>query len=90
MIGAAKGEVAKIPCEVEANPNDVEFTWKVNNSMGELSELPTAHYTTEKGRSVAAFTPVSEQDFGILLCWASNNQGQQHDPCVFQLAPAGK
>ncbi|XP_075221463.1 nephrin-like isoform X2 [Lycorma delicatula] len=90
VIGAAKGEVTRIPCEVEANPNDVEFIWKVNSTIGDLSELPTAQYTTEKARSVAAYTPVTEQDFGTLLCWASNNQGQQRDPCIFQLTPAGK
>lgn len=32
IFGVAREEVAQITCEVEANPNDVDFTWKFNNS----------------------------------------------------------
>lgn len=30
------------------------------------------------------------QDYGTLLCWASNEIGDQMEPCVYTITPAGK
>lgn len=30
------------------------------------------------------------QDYGTLLCWASNEIGDQSEPCVYTIAPAGE
>lgn len=34
-----------------------------------------------------AFDP---QDYGTLMCWARNLAGEQRQPCIFQIVPAGK
>ncbi|KAL1513805.1 hypothetical protein ABEB36_003164 [Hypothenemus hampei] len=89
IFGVARHEAAKIACEVEANPSDVRFNWKFNNSADAVDISPEQIYT-EKARSIAKFTPVSEQDYGTLLCWGANDIGVQKDPCVFYITPAGK
>ncbi|XP_066142954.1 nephrin isoform X3 [Euwallacea fornicatus] len=89
IFGAAKQETVRIPCEVEANPPDVEFTWKFNNSA-DAYEISSEHIYTENTRSVAKFVPVTEQDYGTLLCWGRNEIGLQKEPCVFYITPAGK
>ncbi|KAK7083635.1 hypothetical protein SK128_026176 [Halocaridina rubra] len=33
---------------------------------------------------------MTELDYGTLLCWAGNQIGQQLQPCVFHIVPAGK
>ncbi|RZF48713.1 hypothetical protein LSTR_LSTR011343 [Laodelphax striatellus] len=93
IIGAAKGEPVKVACEVDANPDaDLHFRWQLNTSHGQLSDLsPPASQTADRLRSVALFTPATEQDFqSQLICAASNAAGEQRQPCVFQLTPAGK
>lgn len=30
------------------------------------------------------------RDYGTILCWAENSLGNQAEPCVFHLIPAGK
>jgi len=82
-------EPAKIPCEVEANPTSVNFTWKFNTSDSDLSDIPPHHVMVDKTRSVAHYTPKTEADFGTILCWGENEIGMQKDPCVFLLTPAG-
>lgn len=88
VVGAAKQEAARISCEVDANPNDVHFTWKFNNS-GESMEIPPSHFTIDRSRSLASYTPLTDQDYGTLLCWARNEFGEQKLPCVFHVVPAG-
>ncbi|XP_049833130.1 nephrin-like [Schistocerca gregaria] len=48
-----------------------------------------AAVTTQPGRSVATHTPLSDADYGTLLCWGRNEVGVQQQPCVFQVVPAG-
>lgn len=83
-------EPAKIACELEANPTNVNFTWKFNTSDSELNEIPSSHVVVDKARSVAVYTPKTEADFGTILCWGENEIGVQKEPCVFLLTPAGK
>ncbi|XP_039281598.1 nephrin [Nilaparvata lugens] len=93
IIGAAKGEPVKIPCEVEANPDTgLHFRWQLNTSAGQLVDLSPASYSVaDRLRSVALFTPALEHDFSSqLICAASNAAGEQRQPCIFQLTPAGK
>ncbi|XP_050301168.1 nephrin isoform X2 [Anthonomus grandis grandis] len=89
VFGVARHEAAKITCEIEANPLDAEFMWKFNNSA-DAFEIPHTQVYTEKGRSTAIFKPITEQDYGTLLCWARNEIGMQKEPCVFYITPAGK
>lgn len=36
------------------------------------------------------YTPMTELDYGTLLCWANNSIGTQESPCVFQIVAAGE
>ncbi|XP_029178143.1 hemicentin-2-like isoform X2 [Nylanderia fulva] len=89
VFGVARQETASIPCELEANPPEVSFTWKFNNTM-EAVDIPQAHVTSDRARSMASYTPMTELDYGTLLCWGSNDQGSQLEPCVFHIVPAGR
>lgn len=89
VFGVARQETARIPCELEANPSEVSFTWKFNNTM-EAVDIAQAHVTSDRTRSTASYTPMTELDYGTLLCWGSNDQGTQLEPCVYHIVPAGK
>lgn len=41
-------------------------------------------------RSVVTYTPMTELDYGTLLCWATNKIGDQRVPCVYHIIAAGK
>lgn len=89
VIGVARQESVKVTCEVEANPNDVQFSWTfVDNE--ELIEIPPAHFTVDRTKSTVTYTPMTEFDYGTLHCWGKNEVGTQEVPCKFQLIPAGK
>ncbi|XP_066996057.2 uncharacterized protein [Anabrus simplex] len=87
--GVARQEAAKILCELEANPTDVHFVWKFNNTS-ETVDIQASHVTADRTRSVATYTPMTELDYGTLLCWGRNELGMQKEPCVFHIIPAGK
>ncbi|XP_036138974.1 nephrin isoform X5 [Monomorium pharaonis] len=89
VFGVARQETVRIPCELEANPPEVSFTWKFNNTM-EAVDIPQAHVTSDRTRSTASYTPMTELDYGTLLCWGSNDQGTQLEPCVYHIVPAGR
>lgn len=87
--GVARQEAAKILCELDANPQDnIHFTWKFNNTA-EVIDIPAAHFTMDRSRSTATYTPMTELDYGTLLCWGRNDIGVQKAPCVFHVIPAG-
>lgn len=86
--GVAKQEKANISCQVEANPPDVQFRWTFNNSAESL-DVASAHIARSGTSSVVSYTPMTELDYGTLLCWASNRIGHQRVPCVFHIIAAG-
>lgn len=88
VFGVARHETARIICELEANPTDVQFIWKFNNSADTV-DIPQSQIYTEKTRSVASYKPMTELDYGTLLCWGKNEIGTQKEPCVFYINPAG-
>ena len=89
MHGVARQEAAKILCELDANPQDsIHFTWKFNNTA-EVIDIPASHFTMDRYRSTASYTPMTELDYGTLLCWGRNDIGVQKAPCVFHVIPAG-
>jgi len=88
--GVARQEAAKILCELDANPQDsIHFTWKFNNTA-EVIDIPASHFTMDRFRSTASYTPMTELDYGTLLCWGRNDIGVQKAPCVFHVIPAGR
>jgi hypothetical protein len=87
--GVARQEAVRILCELDANPQDgIHFTWKFNNTA-EIIDIPASHFTTDRARSTASYTPMTELDYGTLLCWGRNELGFQKAPCVFHIIPAG-
>jgi hypothetical protein len=87
--GVARQEAVRILCELDANPQDgIHFAWKFNNTA-EIIDIPASHFTTDRARSTASYTPMTELDYGTLLCWGRNELGLQKAPCVFHIIPAG-
>ncbi|XP_065344977.1 contactin-6-like isoform X1 [Cloeon dipterum] len=89
LFGVARQESAKITCNLDANPTDIQFIWKFNNTS-ETLDIPMAHMSVDRAKSVATYTPMNELDYGTLLCWGRNELGLQKHPCVFHIIPAGK
>lgn len=92
VYGVARQEIAEIRCELEANPTDIQFTWKFNNTDNSALtvDLPQNLIVTDRARSTATYQPMTERDYGTLLCGGSNEIGDQREPCVFYINPAGK
>ena len=89
VFGVARGETARIACEVISNPvSSVVFEWRFNTS-GETVDMPHDRFRSTNSRSVVEYVPRTELDYGSLLCWASNSIGRMRDPCIFHLVPAG-
>ena len=40
--------------------------------------------------SVLRYTPLTTQDYGILNCWASNDQGEMAAPCRYQVVQSSQ
>ncbi|XP_011503617.1 PREDICTED: nephrin [Ceratosolen solmsi marchali] len=91
IYGVTRYEEAHIVCKVEAFPLPDSFRWTFNNTE-EMSEVPQARYkdSTRHAESILTYKPVSEMDYGTILCWASNIAGQQKNACIFHIIAAGK
>ncbi|XP_017787321.1 PREDICTED: synaptogenesis protein syg-2 isoform X2 [Nicrophorus vespilloides] len=91
VYGVARHENAKILCEVESYPLPDSFKWSFNNTA-ETIEVPQTRYNSDvhHSSSTLSYTPVSELDYGTVMCWASNLAGRQLEPCVFHIIAAGK
>ncbi|CAG9766131.1 unnamed protein product [Ceutorhynchus assimilis] len=89
IYGVAKQERAEIVCQVDANPPEVHFKWTFNNSADSV-EVSQSHIAKSGTSSVVSYTPITELDYGTLLCYASNRIGNQRVPCVFHIIAAGR
>lgn len=91
IYGVARHEDARIACRVEAYPAPDSFRWAFNNTE-EMVDMPQARYkdSTHHTQSVLTYKPVTEMDYGTVLCWASNTAGQQKNACIFHVIPAGR
>ncbi|XP_058463277.1 hemicentin-1 isoform X2 [Malaya genurostris] len=89
VYGVAKQENAEIRCIVDANPPDVDFKWTFNNSA-ESIDVQASHISRLGTSSVVSYTPMTELDYGTLLCVATNRIGKQRQPCVFHIIAAGR
>ncbi|XP_023158899.1 hemicentin-1 isoform X2 [Ceratitis capitata] len=87
---SGRHEMVKIACEIEANPMEATYIWKFNATLGETIDIPASLIAVDRGRSIAHYTPMTENDYGTLLCWASNEIGDQSEPCVYTVTPAGE
>ncbi|XP_022230550.2 uncharacterized protein LOC111079610 isoform X6 [Drosophila obscura] len=87
---SGRHETVKVACEIDANPMEASYVWKFNASQGETVDIPASQVAVDRGRSIAHYTPMTENDYGTLLCWATNEIGDQSDPCVYTIVPAGE
>ena len=74
-----------LTCGVESFPVARSYRWQYNSSQGSF-QIPNA-------KSMMSFMnyAVSESGGteGEVLCWATNEVGEQHEPCVFHVVPLG-
>lgn len=89
VYGIAKHEAAQIKCVVDANPPDVEFKWTFNNSA-ESIDVTASHVSRYGTTSIVSYKPMTELDYGTLLCTATNRIGKQKTPCFFHIIAAGE
>lgn len=87
--GVARLEDAEVTCRVAANPEAQGFKWTFNNTADTI-DVPPGRFTTASTFSIITYTPMTELDYGTLLCWAKNAIGKQVRPCVFHIVPAGE
>nr|XP_045602790.1 nephrin-like [Procambarus clarkii] len=86
--GVSKLEEAQVTCQVDAVPQVSRFYWTFNNTA-ESVDVPQERFSIGLGsRSVVKYTPMSDLDYGSLLCTAENIVGRQTVPCVFHIIPA--
>ncbi|XP_069962139.1 neural cell adhesion molecule 2 isoform X6 [Bactrocera oleae] len=89
VYGVAKHENVNVTCMVDANPPIVDFNWIFNNSI-ESIDVATNHISKTGLISTVEYTPLTEIDYGTLLCTAANSIGRQISPCMFHIIPAGR
>ena len=85
----ARGETINITCDLEANPDEVYFYWRLNHSADSY-EFSRDMHVDERARSFLQMAPKSDRDYGTLECWGHNSQGRQEKPCTFTLITAGQ
>ncbi|XP_022659379.1 uncharacterized protein LOC111249595 isoform X4 [Varroa destructor] len=88
VYGVDLYESARIRCDVEADPEEnTHFRWTFNNSMGKRAELDSQPTTASHrtSRSMINYKPLTEQDYGELLCFGGNEVGEQVEPCIIHI-----
>ncbi|GIX66754.1 uncharacterized protein CEXT_258651 [Caerostris extrusa] len=86
IYGVALFETVGVTCELDADPDNITFRWRFNSSG---KSLDITNFQTTGTKSVANYRPHSDDDYGSIICWASNDVGRQREPCVFTVIPAG-
>ena len=71
---------------MDSDPPQVTFRWSFNNSFEVMAHK---NFITTKTKSVATYAPRTKYGYGELYCWAKNRIGEQSEPCVFTVIPAG-
>ncbi|XP_064103220.1 uncharacterized protein LOC135213183 [Macrobrachium nipponense] len=88
--GAARGAAVKARCRVEAEPpSDLTWSWVRQRTDGSEEILSPDKYVVEGLTSTLTVVPETREDYGRLLCRATNGAGRQKEPCVVNLVPAG-
>lgn len=87
VYAVSRNEVIHIHCEVDADPDDVVFTWRLN---GSTINQEIRSFKSIKAKSIASYSPRNRFGYGNLECWAQNIVGGVKEPCIFQIIPAGE
>jgi hypothetical protein len=89
VYGVSVGEEVTMSCELDSEPDDVEFRWAFNSTPHALT-MPSSKVVNQKIQSFLTYTPQSESDYGTFLCWGRNSIGEQKNPCVYHVLQTGK
>ena len=87
--GVTLNEAVDIVCSVNAEPAAQEFRWVFNNTS-EMIDQSVDTFTISNNNSTLTYKPITELDYGNILCWAKNDVGENKDPCVFRILQACK
>ncbi|XP_065571435.1 uncharacterized protein LOC136034185 [Artemia franciscana] len=79
----AIGDQANLECVTDAEPKPTYFRWMMNSSS-DMTDLASSN------DRALNWTINSEHDTGDILCWSSNELGQQTVPCLYHVLLAGK
>ncbi|XP_065333564.1 synaptogenesis protein syg-2-like isoform X2 [Cloeon dipterum] len=88
VYGVARNEHVNVVCEVQAYPPPETFKWSFNNTA-ETFDVPKVNFQTGAYESNLTYKPITEMDYGTVMCSASNTAGLQQEPCVFHIIAAG-
>ncbi|MPC55785.1 Neural cell adhesion molecule 1-B [Portunus trituberculatus] len=89
-LGVARGTPVTVTCRVEAEPaRHLSWSWVRTLDDGQEQPIPAADVESSGLSSSVEVMLMSTEDYGNLLCKASNIIGRQQEPCVVSLIPAG-
>ena len=80
VFGVAPGETVKIPCDVIGDPSgNMRFEWVFNTTTEWYPDTVLGVTSSKHGwtRAYVQHIPKSDMDFGSIMCWATNNIGNQ-------------
>lgn len=86
VYGVGKHETIRVFCELDADPENLEFHWRFNASG---RSLDLSSFSSSGRESIATYVPRGDEEYGTLSCWATNEIGWQKEPCLFSIVPAG-
>ncbi|XP_042895827.1 protein turtle isoform X2 [Parasteatoda tepidariorum] len=86
IYGVALFETVGVTCELDADPENITFRWRFNSSG---KSLDLGNFKTFGSKSTVSYRPHTDDDYGSIVCWGSNDVGRQREPCVFTIIPAG-
>ncbi|XP_052864504.1 uncharacterized protein LOC128271108 [Anopheles cruzii] len=87
-MGVSLDETITVSCDIITHPLASKFYWRFENSE-EVLEIEPHRYSNNGSSSHMQYTPASEQDYGTLSCWGTNEIGTMAEPCIFHLIAAG-
>lgn len=76
------------PLSIDFSLSCSKFYWRFENSE-EVLEIEQHRFSSNGSSSQLHYTPASEQDYGTLSCWGTNEIGTMAEPCIFHLIAAG-
>ncbi|KAK7082875.1 hypothetical protein SK128_007176 [Halocaridina rubra] len=88
--GATRGFPVTVKCTVEAEPaRDISWSWVKIREDSTDEELIVGDIRSLGLSSSVSFVPLKQEDYGMILCRATNSVGTQKRACVVNLVPAG-
>ncbi|KAF0312797.1 Nephrin [Amphibalanus amphitrite] len=87
--GVTRSQSTPVTCQVDADPPQVTFAWRFNTSL-ETLDLTNSAVTSDGLTSTISFLPRADQDYGQMICMATNSIGRMVRPCVFNVVAAGR